>query len=171
MSAASERFQQLRLRWSAYWEVRSPRERMLLSAGAAVVIFGVLYLLLIDSALSGRERMEQRLPQLRQQAALMQGMSRELATLSGKAATPVAAVTKQGIESSLSGIALRAQNVAVTSDMVRLHLPSVHFSGLLGWLDQVHRSSHLTVIEAKIVALEQQGMVDATLTLRQPKGE
>ncbi|MEA5097977.1 MAG: type II secretion system protein GspM [Burkholderiaceae bacterium] len=170
MSVASERLQRLRLRWSAYWEARSTRERLILAAGATVVILGILYPLLIDSALSGRERMEQRLPQLRQQAALMQGMAREVTALSGKAA-PAATLTKQDIEATLAGKALRAQSVAVASDTVRLQLSSASYPALLGWLEQMQKSSQLTVIEAKVVALEQPGMVDVTLTLRQPKGE
>ena len=161
--------QSWRQRWSAYWEARTSRERMMLAAAFAVVAFGLLYWLLVDSALSGRDRLEKRLPQMRQQVAMMQGLSREAAALSGKAVAPSAAVTKQGIEVSLAGRALRVQTVAVTDGMVRLRLPAVAFSGLAGWLDEAQKSMRLTVVEATVVALDQPGMVDATLTLRQPK--
>ncbi|MBS1186978.1 MAG: type secretion system protein [Burkholderiaceae bacterium] len=169
MSAGSEGWQQFRQRCSAYWMARAPRERLMLSVAVAVVIIGLLYALLVDSALSGREKMEKRLPQLRQQAALMQGLAREAAALSAKPATPSAAVSKQGIEASLAGRALRVQSVAIADGVVRLRLPSVTFAGLTGWLDEAQKSMRLTVVEATVVALEQPGMVDATLTLRQPK--
>lgn len=169
MSAVGERLRAWQQRSLAYWNSRAPRERRMLCVAGAVVVLGLFYVALVDSALSGRSRLEKRLPQLRQQAMLMQGLSREVAVLSSKASGATPAVTKQGVEASLAGRALRAQNVAVTDGTVRLRLQHVQFASLASWLDEVHKSMRLTVVEATVVAQEQRGMVEATLTLRQQK--
>lgn len=169
MNAVSKRMREWQQRGLVYWSGRTPRERLMLGAAGAVVALGLFYVVLVDSALSGRSRLEKRLPQLRQQAMMMQGLSREVAALSGKASGATTAVTKQGVEASLAGRALRAQSVAVTDGMVRLRLQRVQFSSLAGWLDEIHKSMRLTVVEATVVAQEPHGMVEATLTLRQPK--
>ncbi len=154
---------------AAYWKARTQREQLFLSAAACVVALGLLYALLIAPALSGRHQLRTELPALRQQSALMQHLSREAATLARKPLPPVPTLSKQSLESSLADKGLQAHELRVSSNTVILKLRAVPFSALLGWLDNAQKSLRLVVTEAELAALEQEGTVNASLTLHQPE--
>jgi general secretion pathway protein M len=156
---------------SAFWSARNARERRLLSVAMIVMALGLIYLLLIDPALTGREQLNKNLPALRQQVAQLQAMSKEATGLSGKTASSVAPLTKESLEAALTRKGLKAQNVALTGDVARVQLASVSFAGLLDWLDDMQKTALLSVVEANVIALPEPGTVDATLTLRQRNSE
>lgn len=156
---------------SELWNARNPRERAMLSAAAAVAGLGLIYVVLIAPALSGRDQLNKNLPVLRQQVAQLQALSKEAAGLSDRTAQSVAPISKESIEAALARKGLKPQSVGLTGDIVRVQLPSVSFAGLLDWLDDMQKTSLLSVVDANIVALSQPDMVNATLTLRQPKSE
>jgi len=156
---------------SSFWEQRDQRERLILSVGIAAIVLALLYLLLIEPAISGRERLEKNLPVLRQQAATFQAQAREAATLAGKGTANVPPITREGIESSLSRRGLRAQNLSVTPDLIRLQLPSASFSEMISWLNEMQKASRISVVEASVTALDTSDTVSATLTLRQQKAD
>lgn len=170
---------QSRLSFSEFWAVRDARERAMLAAAALVVIFGLTYALLIDPALTGRDRLNKNLPMLRQQAAQMQALSREAAALSGKSASasagnsaaPQIAMSKQNIEAALARNGLKPQSVILTGDFAKVQLAAVSFAGTLNWLDEMQKSALLSVVDANIVALSQPDMINATFTLRLPSHE
>lgn len=156
--------------FSEFWAARNSRERMMLTAAAAVVTLGVLYALLIGPALSGREQLNKSLPLLRQQTAQLQAMAKEASGLSAKAALSAPPLmNKETIEAALMRKGLKAQTVALTGDVATVQLPSVSFASVIDWLDEMQKTALLSVAEANIVALSQPGMVNATLTLRQQK--
>ena len=161
--------------FSEFWAVRDARERAMLSAAAAVVLLGLIYALLIAPALTGREQLHKNLPELRQQVAQLQALSKEAAALSGKpAAPPIAmamAISKENIEAALARNGLKPQSVMLTGDFAKVQLAAVSFAGTLEWLDEMQKTARLAVVEASIVALAQPDRVDATLTLRQPGNE
>ena len=107
--------------FSEFWAVRDARERAMLSAAAAVVLLGLIYALLIDPALTGREQLHKNLPELRQQVAQLQALSKEAAALSGKpAAPPIAmamAISKENIEAALARNGLKPQSVGAKPSM------------------------------------------------------
>jgi general secretion pathway protein M len=74
-------FAQYRERATALWLARTEQERRFLAIGGAVVLAALLYLLLVDPAIEGRAQLRRQLPQLRQQAAELQAMAQEAATL------------------------------------------------------------------------------------------
>ena len=156
---------------AAFWEQREPRERLILGVGGSVLLLALLYWLLIEPALSGRAQLEKTLPALRQQAASFQAQAREAATLAGKGAQNIQPITREQIESSLASRGLRAQNITVAPDQIRLQLPSASFSELMAWLNEMQRSSRVTVVDANIAALDAINTVNATLTLRQQRAE
>jgi general secretion pathway protein M len=158
--------------WSAFWSARNARERRLLTAAAAVIILGLLYLVAIDPALSGRAQLGKTLPALRQQAATLQGMAQEAQSLAGKNTVAKAApMTRENLQAALNRRGLNAQNVVLSGDLARVQLPAAPFSGLVAWLDESQKTAGLSLVEAKIVPLEAAGMVNAALTLRQQKAE
>jgi general secretion pathway protein M len=159
---------QSRQSFSEFWAVRDARERAMLAVAALVVTFGLAYALLIDPALSGRDQLNKNLPVLRQQVAQMQALSKEAATLSGKSASPLIAMSKENIEAALARNGLKPQSVMLTGDFAKVQLSAVSFAGTLNWLDDMQKTALLSVVDANIVVLAQPDMVNATFTLRQP---
>ena len=155
---------------SLFWDARSGQERQLLVWAGAIVLLALLYLVLIAPALDGRARLRQELPQLRLQAAEMQALSAQAATLAGQAPTQVASMSSDSLNSSLAARGLTPQSLAVTGEYAKLRLSGVPFSSLIDWLAAQRRESRIAVQEANIVAQPAAGLVDATLTLHQGAG-
>ncbi|SNS18396.1 type II secretion system protein M (GspM) [Noviherbaspirillum humi] len=157
--------------WSGFWGERNPRERALLALAAAVAVFGLCYLLLIDPAISGRQNLEKKLPTLRQQAAEVQALAQEAGAVSDKAAAPVPALSRESLESSLTSRGLKPQNVVFNGDLARVQLSAASFAATVDWLDEMRRSARLSVVEATVEAQQEVDIVNATFTLRQVRGE
>jgi general secretion pathway protein M len=170
---------QSRLSFLEFWAVRDARERAMLAVAALVVTSGLVYALLIDPALTGRERLNKSLPELRWQVAQMQALSIEAAALSGKSAPPLTGISaaplrsmsKQNIEAALARNGLKPQSVVLTGDFAKVQLASASFAGTLNWLDDMQKTTLLSVVDANIAALTQPDMVNATFTLRQLRNE
>lgn len=161
---------------SAYWAQRNQRERRLLTAAAILILFTVIYLLLLDPALTGRVRLQKDLPALRQQAAELQSLTAKAASLSGQlAARPASPLSKEAVETALTSKGLKPQSVALSGDMAKVQLSAVAFAGLLDWLDDAQKNAHWQVVDANISAVNgsapQPGIVNATVTLWQQKHE
>ena len=162
---------QSRQSFSEFWAARDARERAMLAVAALVVTIGLAYLLLIDPAFSGRDRLNKNLPMLRQQVAQMQALSREAAALSAKPATPLIEMSKQNIEAALARNGLKPQSVMLTGDFAKVQLASVSFAGTMNWVDEMQKTALLSVVDANIVALDKPDMVNATFTLRQQRND
>jgi general secretion pathway protein M len=155
-----------------FWAARNARERGMLALGMALVGLTLLYLLLIDPAVSGREQLHKTVPVLRQQVAQMQEMSQQAGEATPE--QPPSAVmpaTRESVEASLLRKGLKPQNLEVSGSIARVQLPDAPFSGLVAWLDEMQKTALLTVTDANIVAQAQPDLVDATLTLQQRKSE
>lgn len=153
--------------FTEFWAARNARERAMLAAAAAVVALGLIYAAMIDPALAGRERVNNSLPALRQQVALLQALSKEAAALSGRPAPTMAAMSREGIEAALARKSLKAQSVVLAGDSAKVQLAAVSLAATLGWLDDMQKTAGLSVTDANIIALAQADTVDVTLTLRQ----
>ncbi|PUA19102.1 type II secretion system protein GspM [Glaciimonas sp. PCH181] len=148
-----------------FWQQRQPRERTVLGCGFAVVLLALLYLVLIDPALSGRLRLQKSLPVLHQQSAQLQSLLTKAGTLAGHAAQPSAPISKEAIEAALQRKGLLAKSIVMSGDIAKVQLSDVAFSGLLDWLDDAQKTSQWQVIDATVNA--QAGTVNASVTLRQ----
>ncbi len=155
----------------SFWAACNAREQKMLAAGALTAGFGLTYALLINPALAGREKLNNDLPMLRQQVAQMQTLSKEASSLSAKNASNTIRMSKENIEAALARNGLQSQSVMLTGDYAKVQLASVSFIGTLNWLDDMQRNMQVLVTDAKIVALEKPGMVNASLTLQQPGKE
>ena len=164
-------FSQATQSFRVFWMARNAREHAALALGALVMTLGLVYALLIDPALSGRDRLNKNLPALRLQVAQMQTLLKEATALSGKSFVPLIAMSKENIEATLAHNGLKPQSVVLTGDLAKVQLSAVSFTGTLHWLDDVQKTALLSVVDANIVALPQPDMVNATLTLRQPSRE
>lgn len=154
-----------------FWSARDARERVILSLGAGVVVFTLIYLSFIDPALTGREQLRKSLPVLRQQVAQLQALSKEAAALSANPAVVVAVVSKELIEGAMARKGIKSQNVVLSGDQVKVQLEAVSFANTLDWLEEMQTTARLIVVDANIVALAQPDMVNITLMLRQQRHE
>ncbi|HEV2611157.1 MAG TPA: type II secretion system protein GspM [Noviherbaspirillum sp.] len=155
---------------STFWSERNQRERTMLSVAIAVIVAGLFYVLLIDPAISGRQDLEKKLPDMRRQAAELQALARETTALSGKSAGAAPAFTRENIEASLQRKGLKADNVAMTGELARVQLKSVSFASTVEWLEEIQRTARVSVVEANFEGLAAIDTVNAALTLRQLKG-
>lgn len=156
---------------ASFWNERNKREQNMLIVAIAVVVLGLLYLLLIDPALSGRANLEKQLPALRQQAAEVQALSKEASALGSKVAAIPQPMTREGIESSLTRKGLKPQGVTLSGDLAKVQLNAVAFADTVQWLDDLQKTARISVVEANIDAQEQAGTVNASFTLRQQGSE
>jgi general secretion pathway protein M len=150
-----------------FWDARSEQERKLLTLGSAVVVLALIWAVLFAPAMEGRAQLKKSLPQLRQQAAQLQALAAEAASLPGSAPLDVAVMSRDSLVSSLAARSLTAQSVGMTGQYAKLELRSVPFGALLQWLDAVRREGRIVVQDASITAQATPGLVDATLTLHQ----
>lgn len=164
-------FSRISIPLSEFWRARNGRERGLLGGAAALIVLSLIYLVLIDPAISGREQLGKTVPALRQQVAELQDMSRQVGTLPDQPPPVVVPVTRETIEASLLRKGLKPQNLALSGGTLRLQLASASFAGIVAWLDEMQKTASFTVSDANIVAQSQPDMVDATLTLQQRKSE
>lgn len=153
--------------WNSFWQERSEQEQKILSLGAGVAGLALIYLLLLDPAISGRAQLQKELPKLQEQAALMASLLGEAQALAGRVAAPIAPMNKEMIEASLGQRGLKAQTIGMVGDQMKLQLNDVAFSNLMTWLDEMQKNSHISTLDANIVSQPVAGMVNATLTLRQ----
>jgi len=155
---------------AGFWGARTEQERRFLAVGGAVVGLGLIYGLLIDPALTGREKLRRELPLMRQEAAELQALASQAAQLSTAPATPPAPLSREALNTALASRGLTPQNVVATGDYFKIEFRNVPFAGLVTWLDAARRENRLAVQEGKVSAQDAAGMVDATLTLRQETG-
>lgn len=161
---------QVRERALAHWVARTEQERKFLSVGGGVVLLALAYLLLLAPALEGRATLRASLPQLRQQAAQLQGLAQEAQALAAQPAAQVTPMTREMLASSLAGRGITPTSLAMTGDYAKLQLANVSFANLVAWLDAMRRENRIAVQDAAITGLATAGQVDASLTLRQNTG-
>ncbi|MES2831937.1 MAG: type II secretion system protein GspM [Pseudomonadota bacterium] len=161
--------QQLREVVRVFWSEREARERRTVSVGAAVVSVILLYMVAFAPALDGSTRLQKDLPQLRQQALALQALSREALAMSANPSAPAVLSTRDSVEAALARRGIKAQSVVVTNDLVRVQLNGVSFAALVEWLDEIQKNARLNLVESRFTAQSQVDIVDATMSLRQPR--
>lgn len=154
-----------------FWQARNERERKQLALALAVALFALVYMVLIEPAYLGRQQMKKNLPALRQQAAELQALSKDAVVLANVTVPMAPDMTREGVEAAIARAGMSPQNVAVTGNLAKVQLSSVSFAAMVTWLDEMQKSSRISVLDANITAQAQRDTVNATLTLRQQKSE
>jgi len=106
---------------------------------------------------------------LNQQLAEINELSKQQTGLTANLSEFIPPVSREQVEAVLGRRAIKAQTVAVSDDLVRLQIPAAAYANLMESLVEMQKASRLTVEEAKLVALLENGQVSATLTLRQQR--
>lgn len=156
---------------AAFWNDRSVKERKQILAIGSVIVAALIYLLLLEPALTGRAQLRKSLPVLRQKAVEMQELARTAAALGATVALPPPLLDKQSIEAGLLARGLKAQSVVVSDEVVRLQMNSASFAALVDWLGEMQKVARLVVVDTTIAALAGSDTVSVTMTLRQQKSE
>ncbi len=157
----------LRERVGSYWIARTAQERKFLLVGGGVVALTLLYLVLLEPALTGREQLRRSLPEMRQQAAQLDALAAEARAVAAQPAPAVVPVTREALAASMSASGLNPASLSVSGEYTKVQLNGVSFANLMAWLDAQRRDSRLLVQDAQFTAKDALGQVDATLTLRQ----
>lgn len=161
---------QYRARAVTMWLARTEQERRFLAVGGAVVLLALLYLVLVEPAVTGRAELSRSLPQLRQQEADLRAMAQEANGLAHAPVQTSAPLTRDAVTASLNGRGLTTQSLSMTGEYIKVQLNNASFANLTAWLDEQRRANHVLVQDAVVSALPAAGQVDATLTLRQNTG-
>ena len=160
----------LRERATAYWIARTEQERKFLLVGGAVAALALLYLVLLEPALEGREQLRRSLPELRQQAAQLEALAGEARAVASEPVLAVTPLTREALAASMSARGINPASLSVSGEYTKVQLSNVSFANLMAWLDAQRRESRLMVQDAQFSAQTALGQVDATLTLRQSSG-
>lgn len=150
-----------------YWLARTEQERKYLTIGGGIAAGALVFSLFIDPAMTGRAKLERELPQLRQQAALLQSMAAEAGELARQPAVQVTPMTRETVTASLTARSIKPDSLTVAGENAKLQVSNVSFANLYSWLDAQRRENRIAVEDGTVTALAAAGQVDATLTLRQ----
>lgn len=159
--------------WRPYlvplWQVRTPRERLVLGLLGALLAVMAAYALLWRPAQTHVAQLERELPELRADFARMQAMAGELmmARSRGAAAMPGGAELESLLQQSLHDLRLPGLKVERRSDgRFALEWREAPFSTMADWLDQIRQKWHVTVVEGHVERGLRPGNVNARLVLR-----
>ncbi len=153
------------------WRALAERERRLLGLCAVVVCAAASYLLLIEPAWVGRERIAAQLPGLREQVAQIDLLSAEARSLSA-AATPRGSMQsiRLRVDQSIDSAGLRGalQQIQSNDSLIDLRFRGTAFAGWLVWLDGLLRETRLRVSDLAVTRDTEAGLVSIRVVLELP---
>lgn len=161
----------LREQLIVYWAQRTAQERKYLIVGAGIVAGALVYSLFIEPAWTGKAKLQRDLPQLRQEAAELQALGAEAASLAAQPATQVTPMTREALTATLAARSIVPGSLTVSGESAKLQVSNVSFANLYAWLDAQRREHRVAVQEGTVTALPVAGQVDASLTLRQQRDD
>ena len=152
-----------------FWNERAPREKLVLALLALVIGIAILFLALIEPAITGAARLERALPQARQQKAQLETLLAEVQQLKARAqvATVSAQEARGAIEKSLAAAGLKATRIVPLSDGdLQITFNNVPFAAWATWVATTERELGARTTSVSAVALQAPGQVDVDLALR-----
>lgn len=153
-----------------FWSERAPRERMVLVAGAVLLLGVVVYLVAIEPAWTGIARLERSLPLQRAQAAELEALLAEVKTTKARpaVATMSAADARSALEGSLTKAGLKAARIVPLSEGdIQLTFSDVPVSKWAPWLANAERELGARSTAVTVTGREATpGNVDVDLALR-----
>ncbi len=152
---------------ASFWSARDARERKVLLLAAVFIAVVLIYLALIAPALKGRAQLRAALPQLHEQVTQMQALSNDASRLSTAVPAAREVMSKDMLVSALSAHGLKAISLNISGTSAQLQLKETSFAQTLAFLEEIQQSAQVSVMKAKISALDKADMIDASLTLYQ----
>ncbi len=154
------------------WRLMMPRERRVLVGGAALLVLVLAYLVLVEPAWRGRQRLQGELPALRAQLAQLEQLSGEARRLGAvPAGVDSAQALKVQLERSIVAAGLRPALAQFdqTGTLFDLRFRNVPYAPWLAWLDGATRETRLRVVDAAITREVGTGAVSVKLALEMPR--
>jgi len=156
------------------WQAMALRERRLVLAAAVVVVAAIVYLLLVEPAWQGRERLQRELPALRSQLARIDQLAdeaRQLGTAPAGADTPQA--VRARLEQSIDGAGLRPSlaQLQQTGSLFDVRFRGVQHAAWLAWIDVAVRDTRLRIVDVSVTREATPGTVTARASLELPRRE
>jgi general secretion pathway protein M len=153
------------------WASRSPRERAVIVALAAVVA-AACYMVLLQSAERGRGQLRTSVAALRTQAVLLEQQAAEHRLLRATPATPASSTDLRALVQARADAARLSMTriEALDADQVQVAFGAIPFADWLGWVAAL-QAQHVSLEAARVEALSAPGMVSATATLGRAKAQ
>lgn len=154
--------------WAEFWDARTPREKLLLTWGGALVAVAIGWSVLWAPAADGRAQLHASLPGLQRQLAQMTAEADEARALAGAAASvaPGGEALKEALTASLAAHGMQDAQVQLIGTTVQLQLKNASFPVWTSWLDDARKQFKVEVAEAHVSALKIDGQVDLTASLQ-----
>jgi len=153
----------------AFWSERAPRERAVIAIAGAIVAVAIAYLVLIEPAANGIQRLERALPNARAQAAQLDALLGEVRSLKARpqVATVSPAEARGAIDKSLAAAGFKATRIVPLADGdVQITISNVSFAAWSAWLAGLERELGARAIGVTANATATPGHVDVELALR-----
>ena len=161
----------MRARLRKLWESRSPRDRAIFAALAAV-IGALLYVALVQSAHQARGKLASSLQTLRAQALRLDADAGELARVRAAPAVPVPQTdlrTQLQTQAGVAGLASALVRLdARDADQVQVVFGSIAFADWLMWVASL-QGQNVRIESGRIEALSTPGLVSVTATFVRAK--
>ena len=148
------------------WLARSPLERMVIAALAAL-LGAAGYVLLVQSAERARAQLRTSVAALRTQAVLLDRQAAEHQLLRAAPATPASPTDLRALvqaRADAARLAAPTRIEALDADHVQVVFGAVPFADWLGWVAAL-QAQHVSLDAARVEALSAPGMVSVTATL------
>jgi general secretion pathway protein M len=152
-----------------FWSQREPREQAALAGAALVAAAALMYLLLIDPALSSITGLQRSLPHARDQAAQLEALLAEVRSLKARPAVAGAggSDTPAALEQSLAAAGLKAARIVPLSNgSLQLTFANVPYAALSVWLAGAERELGMHAVAVTVKATKDAGNADVDLALR-----
>ncbi len=153
------------------WESRSPRDRIVIAAIAALV-GALLYVLLVQSAYRARAQLGSSVSTLRMQAQRLDADANELARARAAPAAPAPQSdlrTQVQAQAGAAGIAHAMLRIdAQNADQVQVVFGSIAFADWLAWVAAM-QAQHIRLDTGRVEALSTPGLVSVTATFTRPR--
>jgi general secretion pathway protein M len=152
-----------------FWSERAPREKAIFIAAGALLLVTILYLLLVEPAVTGIARLERGLPQGRAQAARLDSLLAEVKNLKSRpqVATISAQESRGAIEKSLAAAGLKAARIVPLADGdLQLTFANVPYASWAAWLARIERELGARATSVNANGTSTLGHVDVELALR-----
>lgn len=152
---------------TTWWAARNPRERVILVAGAAVVIAALIWALLLDPLSQRRDALARAVPE---QRALLNWME-SIPADGARRATSIrdslfAVVDRSARSTALAGTLSRVQPEG--ADTVRVWLDDAPFNELVAWMASLEYEHGVRVTAVAVDRTATPGRVSARVTLARP---
>ncbi|MCM5569639.1 type II secretion system protein M [Burkholderiaceae bacterium FT117] len=156
------------------WQAMALRERRLVLVAGVFVLSAIVYLLLIEPAWLGRQRLQRELPTLRAQLARIDQLAdeaRQLGSAPAGADTPQA--VRARLEQSIDAAGLRPAlaQLQQTGSLFDVRFRGVPHAAWLAWIDVAVRDTRLRVVDVSVTRESSPGLVTARASLELPRRE